>query len=266
MTTQNRGTALITGATSGIGAVYANRLARRGYDLIIVARNRHRLDLLARRLTDETGRSVEVLAANLNSRGDLSRVEDTLKSDSSITMLVNSAGMCALASLLDSDANKMEEMISLNITALTRLTYAVAPGFVARGTGSIINISSVAGIAPELLNGVYGGSKAYVLSFSLSLQHELAPKGIRIQAVLPGPISAEPSDVGGMTARHLPPGIVMTAENLVDAALTGLDQSELVTIPALADKDEWDRYEATRRGISTQLSRTEPVAPYSVKH
>lgn len=266
MTTQNRGTALITGATSGIGAVYADRLARRGYDLIIVARNRHRLDLLARRLTDETGRSVEVLAANLNSRGDLSRVEDTLKSDSSITMLVNSAGMCALASLLDSDANKMEEMISLNITALTRLTYAVAPGFVARGTGSIINISSVAGIAPELLNGVYGGSKAYVLSFSLSLQHELAPKGIRIQAVLPGPISTEPSDVGGMTARHLPPGIVMTAENLVDAALTGLDRSELVTIPALADKDEWDRYEATRRCISTQLSRTEPVAPYSVKH
>src|SRR6266850_1080626 len=95
MTTQNRGTALITGATSGIGAVYADRLARRGYDLIIVARNRHRLDLLARRLTDETGRSVEVLAANLNSRGDLSRVEDTLKSDSSITMLVNSACMGA---------------------------------------------------------------------------------------------------------------------------------------------------------------------------
>ncbi|HWS61568.1 MAG TPA: SDR family NAD(P)-dependent oxidoreductase, partial [Steroidobacteraceae bacterium] len=134
------------------------------------------------------------------------------------------------------------------------------------GTGSIINISSVAGIAPELLNGVYGGSKAYVLSFSLSLQHELAPKGIRVQAVLPGPISTEPSDVGGMTARHLPPGIVMTAENLVDAALTGLDRSELVTIPALADKHEWDRYEATRRCISTQLSRTEPVAPYSVKH
>ncbi len=266
MTTQDKGTALITGASSGIGAVYADRLARRGYDLIIVARNRNRLDGLARRLTDETERSVEVLAADLNSKADLSRVEDALKSDSSITMLVNNAGIGTFAPLLESDANKMEEMIFLNITALTRLTYAVAPRFVARGTGTIINISSVAGIAPELLNGVYGGSKAYVLAFSLSLQHELAPKGIRVQTVLPGAISTEFWDAGGMPVSHLPSEIVMTADNLVDAALAGLDQRELVTIPALADKGEWDGYEATRRGISTHLSRAAPAARYGVKH
>jgi len=144
MTTQDKGTALITGASSGIGAVYADRLARRGYDLIIVARNRNRLDGLARRLTDETERSVEVLTADLNCKADLSRVEDALKSDSSITMLVNNAGIGTFAPLLESDADKMEEMIFLNICALTRLTYAVAPRFVARGTGTIINISSVA--------------------------------------------------------------------------------------------------------------------------
>jgi short-subunit dehydrogenase len=234
MTTQDKGTALITGASSGIGAVYADRLARRGYDLIIVARNRNRLDGLARRLTNETERSVEVLAADLNSKADLSRVEDALKKDSSITMLVNNAGMGTFAPLLDSDADKMDEMIFLNMTALTRLTYAVAPRFVARGTGTIINFSSVAGIAPEFLNGAYGGGKAYVLAFSLSLQHELAPKGIRIQAVLPGAISIR--DAGGMPVSDLPSAIVMTADNLVDAALAGLDQRELVTIPALADK------------------------------
>jgi len=265
MAAQNKGTALITGASSGIGAVYADRLARRGYDLIIVARNRNRLDALARRLTNETKRSVEVLAADLNSKADLSRVEDTLKKDSSITMLVNNAGIGTFAPLLDSDANKMEEMISLNIIALTRLTYAAAPGFVARETGTIINISSIVGIAPEMLNGVYGGSKAYVLAFSHSLQHELAAKCIRIQAVLPGATATEFWDVGGMPVSNLPSEIVMTTENLVDAALSGLDQGELVTIPALADKGEWDRYEAARRDMSTRLSRTEPAARYGIK-
>jgi short-subunit dehydrogenase len=263
--TASKGTALITGASSGIGAVYADRLARRGYDLIVVARNRTRLNALAKRLTNETKRSVEVMAADLNSKADLVRVEDTLRNDSSITVLVNNAGIGTFAPLLDSDANKMEEMISLNIIALTRLTYAVAPGFAARGAGTIINISSITGIAPELLNGVYGGSKAYVLAFSLSLQHELASKGIRIQAVLPGAISTEFWDIGGMSVSHLPAAIVMTAENLVDGALAGLDQSELVTIPALADKAEWDHYEAMRRHMSTRLSSSELAARYGIK-
>lgn len=265
MATQNKGTALITGASSGIGAVYADRLAKRGYDLIIVARNRSKLDALAKRLTNETKRSVEVLAADLNDKADLARVEDALKKDSSITVLVNNAGIGTFAPLLDSDANKMEEMISLNITALTRLTYAVAPRFVARGSGTIINISSIVGIAPEILNGVYGGTKAYVLAFSHSLQHELAPKGIRIQVVLPGAIATEFWDAGGMPVSHLPPETVMTSENLVDAALAGLDHSELVTIPALADKGEWDRYEAARRDMSSRLSRAEPAARYGIK-
>jgi short-subunit dehydrogenase len=204
--------------------------------LIIVARSRSRLDALAKRLANETKRLVEVLAADLNNKIDLSRVEDTLKNDSSITTLVNNAGIGRFAPLLNSDANKMEEVISLNITALTRLTYAAAPGFVARGTGTIINISSIVGIAPEILNGVYGGSKACVLTFSHSLQHELASRGIRIQAVLPGATATEFFDVGGMPVSHLSPEIVMTPEDLVDAALGWI--SELVTIPALADKGE----------------------------
>ena len=265
MTTQSKGTALITGASSGMGAVYADRLARRGYDLIIVARNRGKLDQLATRLTNETKRSVEVLPADLNDKGDLARVEATLKNDASITVLVNNAGFGAFAPLLNSDMNKMEEMISLNVSALTRLTYAAVPGFVARGTGTIINISSIVAISPETLNGVYGGSKAYVLAFSHSLQHELAPKGIRVQAVLPGATATNFWDVGGLPVHNLPTELVMTTENLVDAALSGLDQGELVTIPALPDKAEWDRFEAARRDMSTRLSRTNPAARYGIK-
>eukprot|EP01133_Synstelium_polycarpum_P026666 gene26666-32074_t len=182
MTQSSKGTALITGASSGIGAIYADRLARQGYDLILVARNKARLDEVAKRLGDETGRAVETVAADLGNKADLARIEEVLRTDASITALVNNAGFGATAPLLDTSVDKMEEMITLNVSALTRLTYAAVPGFAARGTGTIINIASIVGIAPEVLNGVYGGSKAFVLAFTLSLQKELADTGIRVQA------------------------------------------------------------------------------------
>src|SRR5579859_7430835 len=162
MSSYSKGTALITGASSGIGAVYADRLARRGYDLILVARNRERLTELAQRLTDATGRSIQVFPADLNSPAELAGVANLLRTDRSISVLVNNAGIGATAPLLESDVDRMSDMIALNVSALTRLTHAVAPGFVERGNGTVINIASVVAVAPELLNGVYGGSKAYV--------------------------------------------------------------------------------------------------------
>jgi short-subunit dehydrogenase len=186
MTKSAKGTALVTGASSGIGAIYADRLARRGYDLILVARNRERLDGLAKRLASETGRSIEIVAADLGKREDLSRIESILRSNAGITMLVNNAGVGATAPLLTSDVDKMSDMIALNVGALMRLTYAAVPGFVARGGGTLVNIASIVGVAPEVLNGVYGGSKAFVLALTQSLQHELKDKNIRVQAVLPG--------------------------------------------------------------------------------
>ena len=263
-TIDTKGTALITGASSGIGAVYADRLAKRGYDLILVARNRDRLQALATRLQTETGRSVKTLVADLNDKADLARVEATLKTDTSITLLVNNAGVGGAAPLLSSDIDKMDEMIRLNVGALTRLTYAAAPGFVARGAGTFINIASVVAISPETLNGVYGGSKAYVLAFSQSLQHELAGKGVRVQAVLPGATATEFWDIAGLPVHNLPAAIVMTAENMVDAALAGLDQGEIVTIPALPEQAEWDAYEAARRAMSGRLSSAKPAARYRV--
>jgi short-subunit dehydrogenase len=265
-TTKTKGTALITGASSGIGAIYADRLARRGYDLILVARNRSRLAALAQRLENETGRSVKTIAANLNDKADLARIETTLRTNASVTLLVNNAGVGATAPLLDSDVEKMDEMIRLNVGALTRLTYAAAPGFVARGGGTIINIASIVAISPETLNGVYGASKAFVLAFSQSLHHELAGKGVRVQAVLPGATATEFWDIAGLPVHNLPAEIVMSAEDMVDAALAGLDQGDIVTIPSLPDKAEWDTFETARRAMSGRLSSAVPARRYIVRH
>jgi short-subunit dehydrogenase len=266
MTNFTRGTALVTGASSGIGAIYADRLARRSYDLVLVARNRGRLDALAKRLTDETGRAVEVVTADLNDKADLGRIETLLRSDASITLLINNAGVGAAGPLLASDVDKMDDMITLNVRALTRLTYAAVPGFVARGGGTIINIASIVAIAPEALNGVYGGTKAFVLAFSHSLRHELADKGVRIQVVLPGATATEFWTIAGHPVGNLPAEIVMSAEDMVDAALAGLDQGEVVTIPSLPDSAEWDGLEAARRAMSGRLSRAVPARRYKIRH
>ena len=260
----SKGTALITGASSGIGAIYADRLAHRGYDLILVARNRGRLDELARRLADESGRSVEVVAADLGNKDDVRRVEKVLQDDASITVLINNAGVGATAPLLDSDVDKMDQMITLNVGALTRLTYAAAPGFAARGAGTIINIASIVGVAPEVLNGVYGGTKAFVLAFTLSLQKELANRNIRIQAVLPGATATDFWGIAGTPIERVPSEIVMRAEDMVDAALAGLDQGEVITIPALPDAADWAAYEAARQKLMPNLSRKMPAARYRI--
>jgi short-subunit dehydrogenase len=260
----SKGTALITGASTGIGAVYADRLAKRGYDLILVARNEARLQALSARLTKETGRSVIPLQADLSAKADLAKVESRLRDDQAITMLVNNAGVASVASLLNADVEKMEDMIALNVIALTRLTYAAAPAFVARGTGTIINIASIVGIAPEKLNGVYGASKAYVIALSHSLQRELADKGLRIQAVLPGATATELWETAGRPYQNLPKEIVMSAEDMVDAALVGLDQGELVTIPPLHDGDEWTSFEAARRALSEKFGNSAPAPRYRI--
>lgn len=261
---QGKGTALITGASAGIGAVYADRLAKRGYDLVLVARNRQRLEDVARRVRAETGRKVEIVAADLNEKSELAKVEDILRRNESITALVNNAGLGSVAKLIEADVDKMEAMIDLNVRALTRLTYAAVPGFVARGKGTVINIASVVGVTPEILNGVYGATKAYVIAFTQSLQHEVADKGVRVQAVLPGATATEFWNVAGFPHQNMPQDIVMRTEDMVDAALAGLDQGEVITIPALADESEWTKYEAARRAMFGKLSKAAPAPRYGV--
>lgn len=264
-TTKAKGTALVTGASSGIGAIYADRLAKRGYDLILVARNKARLATLARRLRNETGRSVQTVEADLTSSADLRRIEEILRSDARITTLVNNAGVGSALPLVDADVDKMEDMIHLNVTALARLTYAAVPGFVARGGGTLINVSSIVAIAPELLNGVYGGSKAFVLALGQSLVHEFADKDLRIQTVLPGATATEFWDIAGKPVHQLPGQIVMSADDMVDAALAGLDLGEAVTIPSLPSQIEWDRFDEARRTMSGKLSSSIPAPRYNAR-
>jgi len=216
-------------------------------------------------LASASGRHITAIVADLNKKIDLAKVETKLREDSSITMLVNNAGTASVAPLLDADIEQMEEIIALNNIALTRLTYAAAPAFVKRGAGTIINIASIVSISPETLNGVYGATKAYVLAFSHSLQHELADKGIRVQAVLPGATATDMWEIAGLPWQKLPPSIVMSVEDMVDAALVGLDQGELVTIPSLHDGDEWNRFEAARRAISQRFGNSVPASRYRMQ-
>src|SRR5262249_20180070 len=246
------------------GAIYADRLARRGHDLILVARNRERLDGLATRLTGETGRSVRSIVADLNDKADLGRVERVLRIDASITVLVNNVGVGAPAPLLDADINKMARLIDLNVTALVRLTYAALPAFIKRGNGAIINIGSIVGIVPEILNGVYGGTKAFVLAFTRSLQREFAASNIRIQAVLPGATATDFWDLAGTPLEQVPSEAIMNASDMVDAAIAGFDLGELVTIPSLPDIADWKDYETARQNLIPKLSLSSPAARYRV--
>lgn len=261
--TTSKGTALITGASTGMGAIFADRLAKRGYDLILVARSTDRLTTVADQLQSDTGRKVDILTADLTDSADLAKVEAALKDNAEISMLVNNAGFGGVASILSADVDEMESMIELNVTALTRLCYAAAPTFAARENGTIINISSVVGIANEILNGVYAASKAYVLAFGHALQNDLKGKGVRVQTVLPGATATEFWDVAGYAAQK-ESAITMSAEDAVDAALSGLDAGELVTIPGLQDNADWESWEAGRRALSPKLANAKPGARYGL--
>lgn len=264
MITPHSGAALITGASSGIGAVYAHRLAHRGYDLVLVARDQERLVGLSDLLHRETGRRIEVFQADLTTREGLARVEARLREDTTIDMLVNNAGVGTHTSLLESDVDQMSRLIDLNVMAVMRLTYAAAPGFAARGRGTLINISSIVSLAPQILNGVYGGSKAFVTAFSRSVHHELASKGVRVQAVLPGATATDFWSKGGLPVENLPAQIVMSTEDLVDAALVGLDRGELITIPSLHDDVPLRAHEAALQEMMGQLSN-KTVAPRYIR-
>jgi short-subunit dehydrogenase len=264
MNLHSKGLAVITGASSGIGAVYADRLARRGYDLLLVARDKTRMADLASKLVSETGSNVDILAADLTESNDLAKLEQILREDSRVTVLVNNAGLAATAPLLNSDVAAMSRMIALNVEAVTRLTHAVVPALVKRGAGIIINLASIVAVAPERLNGVYGGTKAYVLAFSQSLRHELANTGVKVQVVLPGATATDMWRKAGKPVEDLPQEIVMSADDMVDAALVGLDQGEFVTLPALPDAGQWESYEAARQALVPNLSRAEPAGRYRV--
>lgn len=253
-------TALITGASTGIGAVYADRLARRGHNLVLVARNGARMEALAASLRQATGVEIEIIVADLTKPADLAKVEARLRDQRDVGLLINNAGAAAPGGFETSDVEAQDNLIKLNITALTRLGAAVIPRFLAQGQGAIVNIASVVAIAPELPLGMYGATKAYVLSYSQALQVELGARGLYVQAVLPAATRTEIWERSGRDVDQLQG--VMDVEEMVDAALVGFDRGELITIPSLPDVAQWDAFNAARQAMLPNLPQEHAAARY----
>lgn len=260
----NKGTALITGASMGIGVVYADRLAKRGYDLILVARSEDKLKEVATRIQSATGRTVETMRADLTFPGDLRSVSERIYCDDSITAVVNNAGLGSASKLVESDPKYLGEMIQLNVTALTQLSLAAALSFPSRENGLIINIGSILALVPEMLNGAYSGTKAYVQNFTIALKNELANTGVTVQLVMPGVTATALWDKMGLPIHSFPADWVMTTEDLVDASLAGLDQGEFPTIPSLPVLADFEVYEKARIALRPSLSRRNPADRYGI--
>jgi len=254
-------TILITGASTGIGATYADRFARRGHDLVLVARDEVRMKALADQLRSETGVAIDILPADLTRADELAGVEARLRDDDRIGILVNNAGAGLGGRFIDQSADAITQLIALNTTSVVRLASAVAPRLAARGDGAIINIGSVVGLAPELGMSVYGATKAFVLFLSQGLSLELGPQGVYVQAVLPAATRTELWGRAGADEASLPP--MMDVNDLVDAALVGFDKREDVSIPPLHDGALWDAFNGARQAMLPGFGQTQPAPRYA---
>lgn len=250
---------LVTGASTGIGATYADRFARRGHDLVLVARDVDRLQSLAARLRDH-GVAVDVVPADLTETTDLARIEARLREDDRIGILVNNAGMALPGGFAEPDPAAQETLIRLNVTAVVRLAAAVVPRFLVAGSGAIVNIASILAVAPELMPGAYPATKAFVLTFSQGLQAELGNRGLYVQAVLPAATRTEIWERSGRSLDAMPAGSVMEVGEMVDAALVGFDRREPITIPSLPDAAQWDAFETARHAMMPNF-RNQHAAP-----
>ncbi|MEC3910584.1 SDR family oxidoreductase [Sphingobium sp. CR2-8] len=254
-------TILITGASTGIGATYADRFARRGHDLVLVARDEARLKALATKLSSEHDVAVDVLPADLTDTAQLATVETRLRDDGRIGTLINNAGAGLNGAFVDQSTDAVDQLVALNTTSVVRLASAIAPRLAQAGEGAIVNIGSVVGLVPEFGMSVYGATKAFVLFLSQGLSLELGPKGVYVQAVLPAATRTELWGRAGADEASLPP--MMDVNELVDAALVGFDRREGVTIPPLHDGTLWDAYDQARRAMVPHFGSVHPAPRYT---
>ncbi|UOM36593.1 SDR family oxidoreductase [Acuticoccus sp. I52.16.1] len=260
--TTNTGTALVTGASSGIGKAFAQELARRGHDLVIVSRDAERLDALAAGLRDDHAVAVEVCRADLTDAGDVARVAGRISSDPRLDRVVNCAGLWVAGPVLGGETRRYAPLMAVNVVALQELTLAAAAAFAARGRGGITNISSAVVMAPQRFHAVYVAGKAYVLALTEALQGEVAGSGVRLQAVLPGFTKTELFDRAGADVSAVPDVMKMAPGLLVEAALAGFEAGETVTIPSLPDLADWNAFLAARAALEPNLSHDRPAPRY----
>lgn len=254
-------TALITGASSGIGAVYAQRLAARGYDLVLVARRAERLADLATQLQQAHKVSVRTIAADLSADAGMASIETVLR-DEEIDLLVNNAGMGPISSTADLSDEAAAQTLALNVTALMRLTRAALPAMRARKSGAIVNVGSVMAFHAMPATSLYSATKAFVLTYSRAIQQEVQADGIQVQAVLPAGTVTEFYEAAGVPIANFDQSVFMTAENLVDAALAGLDRGEEVTLPSVHDLELWNTYDTARQKLFGGTQNGQPAPRY----
>lgn len=232
-------TALITGASTGIGAVFAEVLAERGHDLILVARSQDKLAALAEKIGAATGRQVTVIAADLgapSSGAALAKKVASLKLE--VDLLVNNAGFGSASAFVRQPAERDAQMIALNCATVVDLVHAFLPAMLARGSGGILNVASVAGFQPTPYMAVYGATKAFVLSFTESLWAELAGKNIRVTALCPGPVDTPFFEATGAPGlrKTVPAPLMMQPRPVVEAALAALEANRPVVVPGLPSR------------------------------
>jgi short-subunit dehydrogenase len=259
-----KGTAVVTGASGGFGKIYADRLAKRGYDLILVARSGDKLEQVAKTLRSDYGVAASVLVADLSVEADLDKVAAMVSGNSTITLLVNNAGTATMAPLSATTPAQIDAMTALNVTALARLSHAVLPGFKERNHGTLINLGSVLGIGILPISGAYSATKGYVLNLTRALQEEVHGSAVIVQLVMPSAAATDIWQVAGVPLAKLDPSTIMSAENCVDAALAGLDQGELLTMPALEDVQLLVAYEAACKALFAGARSGTPASRYAI--
>jgi short-subunit dehydrogenase len=218
-------TALITGATSGIGLAFARTLARRGHDIVLVARDRERLDLVAAELRG-CRVQVDVVVADLADRSQMAIVEERLRNQP-VEILVNNAGFGVLQDFASGNLEAEQQMLDVLVTAVMRLTHAALPGMIARGSGAVLNVSSVAG---WITGGTYSAAKAWVTVFSESLAVELAGTGVHVTAVCPGYTHTEFHQRASMETEGIPEWMWLDTQEVVDRALVDVRKGRPVSV------------------------------------
>jgi short-subunit dehydrogenase len=245
---RSRPLALVTGASSGIGAAYAERLARDGYDLILVARRRERLEVLAERLRHETDTNAEPLVADLTDVGALSQLEARVANAARLALVVNNAGFGGYRPFVEVELAVIDELIGVHVSAVARLTRVALPGMVQRGMGAVVNVASILALSGALppnplpYRAVYAG-----VAFTEALAGELAGSGVHIQACLPGLVDTEYHALVGRDPSKMPP--MMQAADVVVASLAALARGEVVCLPGLDDAASFERLADARRTV-----------------
>jgi len=233
--------AAVTGASAGIGKAFCERLAHDGWDLLVVARRKERLEALAARLHAAHGTEVEIVVADLSRGEGTAAVETVLEADERLELLVNNAGFANYGDFHELDRSSEADSVDVACRAVVRLTHAALGGMVRRGRGSVINVSSLAGLQPHPQAATYSAAKAFLVSFTQALHQDYADKGLRFQALCPGATRTEIFDVAGIDASDIPESTWMDPDAVVERSLADLEKGELVCIPGPVGRGEWIR-------------------------